>query len=283
MFKVFVVDDEPRQRRILTKIIRDYRVEYEVVEARNGQEVLDRPDVLDFDLILTDIRMPQIDGLSMLERLCALNKNLEIIIISGYDEFEYARKALSLNVSQYILKPINQEMVWDAINQAEEKIINNRNALREHKKLSDYYQNHLILKWLGGECTDAELRALSDLIPKGQCNVIARLVFKKGADNESEACMEGPLRRLRDICESSRISFLSCALGGGKGYACIFGGMESPQTLTRLFEEAGIMRSYRAGVSRCEPELLRNAKQCFEQASAAEECLLPALLESRPV
>lgn len=272
MIKVLVVDDEPRQRRILTKIIQEYRTEYEVVEAGNGREVLKRYDVMDFDLILTDIRMPQMDGLSMLEQLCERNKNLEIIIISGYDEFEYARKALSLNVSHYILKPINQEMIWDAINQAEAKIIKNRNALQEHINLSDYYRKHLILKWLGGECTDAEYRNLSDMIPKTRCNVIARLLPRKGADNESEACLEKPLKRLRDICESSGISFLSCVLDGGEGIICVIGGMESPQILTRLFKETRITQFYHVGVSRPQPDLLNNAKLCNEQASAASSC-----------
>ena len=61
------------------------------------------------DLILTDIRMPYMDGLTLAERVRQKYPSMKIVIFSGYDDFEYAKQAIKLNVTEYILKPVNVE------------------------------------------------------------------------------------------------------------------------------------------------------------------------------
>ena len=78
-------------------------------DAENGQEALEKVEALEPDVILTDIRMPYMDGLSLAERVRQRYPSIKIVIFSGYDEFEYAKQAIKLNVTEYILKPVNVE------------------------------------------------------------------------------------------------------------------------------------------------------------------------------
>ena len=93
MLRVLVVDDEPRQRKILSSIIRDFHPDYEMFEARNGEEALGICTERKMDLIFSDIRMPKLDGLSLIENIRERNSLSKIIIVSGYSDFAYARRA----------------------------------------------------------------------------------------------------------------------------------------------------------------------------------------------
>jgi len=172
MFRVLVVDDEPRQRRILSNVIREFREEYEVLEAKNGEEALTLSMNRNIDIVFSDIRMPKMDGLSMIERISEHNPFVKIVIVSGYSDFSYAQKALDLHVYQYILKPIEEKKIWDIILQIEEDI--RENSIRQKEKevmieqlnmLLPFYIEHLLNKWVKGEGTLAELNEVAGIFP----------------------------------------------------------------------------------------------------------------------
>lgn len=78
-------------------------------DAENGKEALEKIEQNEPDVVLTDIRMPYMDGLEMAENIRQRYPSIKIVIFSGFDEFEYAKKAIKLNVIEYILKPVNVE------------------------------------------------------------------------------------------------------------------------------------------------------------------------------
>jgi two-component system response regulator YesN len=171
MLRVLVVDDEPRQRKILSKIIRDYCKEFEVVEAKNGEEALGLCKERKMDIVFSDIRMPKMDGLSLFERICEQNPGTRLVVVSGYSDFAYAQKALDLRVFRYILKPIEGKMIGDLILQIEEDIRKDRisqlekAAMAEHlNMMRPFYCDHLLNKWLKGDCTHAELEEIRGLL-----------------------------------------------------------------------------------------------------------------------
>lgn len=164
MHCVLVVDDEPRQRRILSNIIREYRKEYEVLEAKNGEEAVALCKERKIDIIFSDIRMPKMDGLEMMERIREVNPHSRIVVISGYSDFHYAQKALDYRVSKYILKPIESHVIWDAMMQVEEDILRIRNSETYKSKMAEklnlllpIYRDHLMSKWIKGGCTNDEM------------------------------------------------------------------------------------------------------------------------------
>jgi len=108
MIKVVVVDDEPYLLRSIKQSIEETNGSFAVVgEALDGESALEvirrtRPDV-----IFTDIRMPVLDGLELIEELRRAKEEVLPVILSGYQDFEYAKRALQIGVEDYLLKPIN--------------------------------------------------------------------------------------------------------------------------------------------------------------------------------
>ena len=83
--------------------------------AHNGKEALEIFQENPTDIVVTDVEMPRMNGLELLREIRKLNSRTRGIILSGYDEFEYARTALRLDVEEYILKPINEDQLRDAL------------------------------------------------------------------------------------------------------------------------------------------------------------------------
>ena len=109
MYTLLLVDDEPEIRDGLREVVPFEEHGFTVIDvASNGLEGYQKALELKPDLVITDIRMPLLDGLSMCK---AIQKELPIcqfIIISGYDDFDYARRAIQLNTMAYVLKPVSK-------------------------------------------------------------------------------------------------------------------------------------------------------------------------------
>ena len=103
-YTVLVVDDEHDQRRALIEKVNWAAAGFEVIgEAENGVEALDIVETLEPDLILTDIRMPMISGLELAAKVREIRPATQIVILSGYDSFEYAQTAINYNIISYLL------------------------------------------------------------------------------------------------------------------------------------------------------------------------------------
>lgn len=123
-WKILIADDEPKIRRGLIQLLGG-RPEFEVVgEAEDGERALEAVAALAPDILLVDIRMPFVDGLSLVEKLGHQPGGDErrIIIISGHDEFEYARQAIGLGVFEFLMKPVDEGVLIDVLRRAAEDL-----------------------------------------------------------------------------------------------------------------------------------------------------------------
>jgi two-component system response regulator AlgR len=121
--RIFIVDDEPPARNRLRDLLSDCRnqLALDVVgEAGNGQEALDKLAEISADVVLLDIRMPQMDGIELAQHLQKLPKPPVIIFTTAYDA--YAIKAFELHAIDYLLKPIRLGRLFDALNRAREAV-----------------------------------------------------------------------------------------------------------------------------------------------------------------
>ncbi|EXX86452.1 AraC family transcriptional regulator [Paenibacillus darwinianus] len=108
MLKIVLVDDEERIRLGLAKLISQAGKDYQVTAVYSGaNELLDDLDSMEADLLITDIKMPNMSGLELVGKLQALRPKLRIAVLSGFDDFSFARKALRLGVEDYLLKPVD--------------------------------------------------------------------------------------------------------------------------------------------------------------------------------
>jgi len=130
--RVFIVDDEPPARNRLRDLLNDCRdqLALDVVgEAGNGQEALDKLADIQADVVLLDIRMPQMDGVELAQHLQKLPKPPVIIFTTAYDA--YAIKAFELNAIDYLLKPIRLGRLFEALNRAREAVPVQTEVLRD--------------------------------------------------------------------------------------------------------------------------------------------------------
>ena len=110
LYRIILVDDEEEVRKSIIRKIDWQSVGFTVVgDAENGEDALEKIENLEPDVVLTDIRMPYMDGLTLAEKIRQKYPSMKIVIFSGYDDFEYAKRAIKLNVTEYILKPVNVE------------------------------------------------------------------------------------------------------------------------------------------------------------------------------
>lgn len=107
MYRILLVDDEALIREAVSENVAWGKYGYELVgSCENGKEALDFIAQNPVDVVLTDICMPYLDGMELSERLSEQYPDIKVIILSGYDEFEYAKKAIKFGVKEYLLKPI---------------------------------------------------------------------------------------------------------------------------------------------------------------------------------
>ena len=145
MFNLIIADDEPRIRRGLRNCIDWTSLDVEVSgEAENGKQALSMIIKQQAQLLITDIRMPEMDGLELIEAIYSLKLNISVAIISGYSDFSYAQQAIRFGVTDYLLKPIEEDELIACIRrqiirlesktlETEEKDLSQRKATRNNR------------------------------------------------------------------------------------------------------------------------------------------------------
>ena len=110
MYSLLIADDEEIVRRGLAETMPWGSLGFKVVgTARDGSEALEKLDEMDVDVVLADIRMPRLTGLDLAARIRVRHPSTRVVILSGYDDFEYARKAIEHEVFSYLLKPLRED------------------------------------------------------------------------------------------------------------------------------------------------------------------------------
>ncbi len=119
MITIIVADDEKLIRLGIKKILQDnFGSDLNVLEAKNGLEVLELCKKESPYVVITDIRMPKMDGVELMQEISKLSQKIAIIVLSGFDDFSYAKSAITNGALAYILKPIDTKELLDAVNKA---------------------------------------------------------------------------------------------------------------------------------------------------------------------
>ena len=122
IYHVLLVEDEPVIRESIKKSIHWDRMPIQLAaEAENGREALAYMQTMPIDIVITDMRMPVCDGSQMLKQMESLHYNCEIIVLSEYSDFSYMYQAIHAHVFDYLLKPIDDEMLAKCLNRLMEQ------------------------------------------------------------------------------------------------------------------------------------------------------------------
>ena len=143
-YRVLLADDEEEIRTGISRKIDWASLGFALVgEAGNGEEALELAEQLRPDVVLTDIKMPFLDGLELCRRLRVSLPGARLVVFSGFDDFEYARQAVSMGVSEYILKPINAPELTRVLETLRDQLDRQRLERRDMETLRRRYEESL--------------------------------------------------------------------------------------------------------------------------------------------
>ena len=148
MTKIFFVEDEMMIRKAIIGSVDWSRHDIEVVgDAPNGKEALEIIKTTKIDIVITDIKMPTMDGLELATEIRAQYPHMRVIILSGYDDFEYARSAMKLGITDYLLKPVSEDDLIPLIKKIADEIDAEQESQREalrHQRLIN--ENRILIQ-----------------------------------------------------------------------------------------------------------------------------------------
>ena len=133
MINVLIAEDEPPILNSIAKLIHSLDSDFIVcARAKNGLEVLQCLNSQPINIIFTDIKMPLLNGLDLIQEIRNRSLNVPIVILSGYNDFSYAKKALKLGVFDYLLKPIDPEELSNTLGRLKQLYANTVKEQQQH-------------------------------------------------------------------------------------------------------------------------------------------------------
>lgn len=164
-YKVLLVDDEEEVMDVIEHKIDWEQCGFTVIgRAQNGLKALEIAEKMQPDVVITDIKMPYMDGMELSRRLKKENPGIRIMILTGFDEFEYAKEAVHLEIEEYVLKPVNAEELSNCMIRVKESLDRERDEKLNIQILEQYYmeslkvlQSNLMCSLIEGRVPDEDI------------------------------------------------------------------------------------------------------------------------------
>ena len=145
--RILIAEDEQRARLGLKKLISSISESYEVVaEAADGKQALELIKIVKPDVFFTDLKMPLMDGMMLIKQAREDGLTAKYVIVSAYEEFEAARQAISLGVSEYLVKPITYDEVKELMDRLEDRDRQTKECCKNTKLKDKYPGIHPLLR-----------------------------------------------------------------------------------------------------------------------------------------
>jgi two-component system response regulator YesN len=150
MYRILIVDDEKDERDVVCFLLKKYGFQLNILEAENGRDALNLLKKQQTDILFTDVRMPFLYGTDLAAKARELYPNIQILFFSGYDDFAYAKEALTLGAVDYILKPIHPEEFRKTIQNTLQKLDDQKCIRQKQSMTVSYMRNHILSRLLNG-------------------------------------------------------------------------------------------------------------------------------------
>ncbi|HIX63507.1 MAG TPA: response regulator [Candidatus Mediterraneibacter colneyensis] len=198
MFTILIVDDEKLERNGIKFLLKRETEEFKILEAENGKDALGVLASNHVDILFSDVKMPYMNGLELVQQARELYDDMEIVIFSGYNDFTYAREALRYGVVDYVLKPVDPSEFSKTLARVMDNI-REREADREQRaRQTDYLVKYFLIDHLytGSAETAGKLEKLLDegeYVP-GRCTRMMLVSAASGFFETEEEHFTGALR-----------------------------------------------------------------------------------------
>lgn len=170
MIKVLLVDDEDIEREAMADIIPWKKLDMELIDmAWNGIEGLEKIRMHVPDIVITDIKMPVMDGIQLIRNTKELFPDIIFVVLSGYGEYEYTSRAMELGIRHYILKPCDEEKIVDVLQRVKKELA----ELENRKKYEQEYKS-----------------TFDRMLPRVKEQILGILITKKEISRSDEILLE---------------------------------------------------------------------------------------------
>lgn len=167
VYKVLIIDDHLDQRELISFLLKKHTTRWEILEATNGKQGIDLFSKTPVDAIITDVKMPFINGIELAEAIRKKETHVPIIFISGFDDFNYVKNALTLNAVNYLLKPINPVEFSEQLDKITELIEKNHQLSKQEAFFEKVVEKEALTKLIQGipmnHLLDSEKEAIQPL------------------------------------------------------------------------------------------------------------------------
>ena len=185
MYQILVVDDERIERNGIKMLLRHMQLPCEIAEAANGRDALEYLKEHTSDVLLTDVKMPFMDGIQLIEE-CKKddrNEDMKCVIFSGCSEFDYARKAVRLGVSDYILKPVDPSEFKETITRVIQELEAERAEKNMKKKSMQQMREHALYQIVNGVNVAEVLEKSSGVLTRSDVDCFCRILMLEADDD----------------------------------------------------------------------------------------------------
>ena len=148
MYRVLITDDEKIEREGIKFLLSMEEGEYEISEAANGKQALNILRSQEIDFLLTDIKMPHMDGLELASKAREENPDLPIVIFSGYSDFAFAQEAMRYGVKNYVLKPVDPDVFHETIQKIQLEITSAQDKKKKEEKEKNFLLQYFLQSYL---------------------------------------------------------------------------------------------------------------------------------------
>ncbi len=218
--KILIADDEKKICTLIKSLI-DWEAHGLTLAgtANNGMEAYELALKEDVDIVITDIRMPGLDGIGLIEKMKEAGSHAEFIMVSGYKQFEYAHSAMRFGVQSYLLKPIDKIELNEALKKTVDKMVKSRSdhSTRHKKKLQSHFVDTMMLR---KERTFMALEQINSQYElEFEDGIFQALFLRVDSDQKSEVDLEHILNLLEAEIENmlteSHLEFINYRMYGG--------------------------------------------------------------------
>lgn len=136
MLTLLIVDDHPYQANSIEHVVTEAKLPFisSIYKAYSAKKALECFNEHKVDIVITDIRMPEISGIELIGKLRQASRKVKCVLLSGYAEFEYAQKALELQTSKYLMKPVVEADLIGTLEMLRDEIAEERQNMQQHDK-----------------------------------------------------------------------------------------------------------------------------------------------------
>lgn len=225
MLKVLIADDEPYVREGIKNIVPWEEVGFYVCgEGSDGDDTYNKICKLDPDLVLINIKMPGKIGLDVIKESIDNGFKCKFVIISGYSDFEYAKIAIKYGVKCYLLKPIDEDELYDIAVNLRNEIEEEKNKLRNIEKQKDYVKEYSLSQLMLGKKVE-DYEELTNSLDYSSYSVALILNYDEKTKNENlielESCIKQKLSNLNgiEVCKiKDKVAILFCDVNSNHSF-----------------------------------------------------------------